>query len=64
MHTHNKLARWSAKILQLQVKIAKEKESYRSLESGHYGPITVYRTRKTTVKRHIRRGFTAVRVSQ
>ena len=62
MHTHNKLARWSGQILQLQIKILKEKEVYRSLESGRYGPVTVYKVKKTTVRRHTRKGFKAVRV--
>jgi len=62
MHIHNKLARWSGQILQLQIKMAKEKERYRALESGHYDGVTVYRCKKTKVKAHHRKAFTAVRV--
>ncbi len=52
-------------IAKLQAKLARGKQAYRErYAAGTYGQITVYKVSKTTVKRHRRSGFTAVRVTR
>ncbi len=59
MSTTAKLIRLSAKIGALQNEFHRLKESVRESAPG----VTVYSVRETTVKRHTRRGFRAVRVT-
>lgn len=60
----NRLVTLSHRILKAQLEFDQLKNEIRKdNEPGRYdGGITVYRVNETVVKRHVRKGYTAVRV--
>jgi len=64
MTATGRLIQLASEIAWRQAEFARLKQAVRADGPGAERGVTVYSVRSTTVKRHVRRGFTAVRVTR